>query len=56
MADETAKTEKAADKAVGPVEEKPYGKGSLSATEPVVAPDGHVSLSQEDIDERDADA
>jgi len=27
-------------------------KGSLSARKPVVAPDGHVSLSQEDIDAR----
>jgi len=27
-------------------------KGSLSADEPIVAPDGHVVLSQEDIDAR----
>ena len=27
-------------------------KGSLSASEPQVAPDGHVALSQEDIDAR----
>lgn len=27
-------------------------EGSLSANEPVVAPDGHVVLSQEDIDAR----
>jgi hypothetical protein len=32
----------------------PAWKGSLSATEPQVAPDGHVSLSQEDIDARDS--
>jgi hypothetical protein len=29
-------------------------KGSLSASEPIVAPDGHVVLSQEDIDARDS--
>jgi hypothetical protein len=28
-------------------------KGSLSAKEPQIAPDGHVALSQEDIDARD---
>ena len=27
-------------------------KGSLSARKPLVAPDGHVTLSQEDIDAR----
>lgn len=32
--------------------DRPAWKGSLSATEPVVAPDGHVVLSQEDIDAR----
>ena len=32
---------------------QPYGKGSRMATEPVVGPDGHVHLSQEDIDARD---
>jgi hypothetical protein len=31
----------------------PAWKGSLSAREPIVAPDGHVVLSQEDIDARD---
>jgi hypothetical protein len=31
---------------------RPAHKGSLSAVEPVVAPDGHVVLSQEDIDAR----
>lgn len=30
--------------------DKPAWEGSLSATEPIVAPDGHVVLSQEDID------
>ena len=30
----------------------PAWEGSLSATEPIVAPDGHVVLSQEDIDAR----
>jgi hypothetical protein len=29
-------------------------KGSLSAKEPQIAPDGHVALSQEDIDARDS--
>ena len=33
---------------------KPYGKGSLSADEPQVSPDGHVHLSAEDIKERDS--
>jgi hypothetical protein len=32
--------------------DKPAWEGSLSADEPVVAPDGHVVLSQEDIDAR----
>jgi hypothetical protein len=31
---------------------RPVHKGSLSASEPIVAPDGHVVLSQEDIDAR----
>lgn len=31
----------------------PAWKGSLSASKPIVAPDGHVTLSQEDIDARD---
>jgi hypothetical protein len=30
----------------------PVWEGSLSATKPIVAPDGHVVLSQEDIDAR----
>lgn len=30
----------------------PAWEGSASASEPVVAPDGHVNLSQEDIDAR----
>jgi hypothetical protein len=33
---------------------QPYGKGKRSADKPVVAPDGHVNLSQEDIDARDS--
>ncbi len=33
-------------------DDQPMHKGSLSATEPIVAPDGHVVLSQEDIDAR----
>lgn len=32
--------------------DKPAWKGSASAAKPVVAPDGHVNLSQEDIDAR----
>jgi IMP cyclohydrolase len=32
--------------------ETPAWEGSASATAPVVAPDGHVTLSQEDIDAR----
>lgn len=31
---------------------RPAWEGSASATEPIVAPDGHVVLSQEDIDNR----
>jgi hypothetical protein len=31
---------------------RPEWKGSLSADKPIVAPDGHVVLSQEDIDAR----
>ena len=50
------KAEKPADKAPEPVEVRPYGKGSLSASEPQVSPDGHVHLSAEDIEARDADA
>lgn len=30
----------------------PVWEGSASATEPQIAPDGHVVLSQEDIDSR----
>jgi hypothetical protein len=33
-------------------DDAPMHKGSLSASEPIVAPDGHVVLSQEDIDAR----
>jgi hypothetical protein len=33
-------------------DERPMHKGSLTATEPIIAPDGHVVLSQEDIDAR----
>jgi hypothetical protein len=33
---------------------QPFGKKSASAEKPQVAPDGHVNLSQEDIDARDA--
>lgn len=35
-----------------PDEDKPAWKGSLSSSKPIVAPDGHVLLSQEDIDAR----
>jgi hypothetical protein len=31
----------------------PEWEGTVSAREPLVAPDGHVNLSQEDIDARD---
>jgi hypothetical protein len=34
--------------------DRPMHRGSLSASEPIVAPDGHVVLSQADIDARDA--
>jgi hypothetical protein len=37
-----------------PAKQGPVWKGSLSATEPIVAPDGHVVLSVEDIEARDA--
>ncbi len=37
----------------GPADERPAWQGSLSATEPIVAADGHVVLSQEDIDARE---
>lgn len=30
----------------------PAWEGSISSSEPLVAPDGHVNLSQEDIDAR----
>ena len=33
-------------------ESAPAWKGSLSVTKPIIAPDGHVVLSQEDIDTR----
>lgn len=45
---------------LGPQPEKssepfqPYGKGKRMAQEPVVGPDGHVHLSAEDIEARDA--
>lgn len=32
--------------------ERPAWEGSRSATEPIIAADGHVVLSQEDIDAR----
>lgn len=32
--------------------DRPAWEGSRSASEPIVAPDGHVVLSQEDIDAR----
>lgn len=32
---------------------QPFGKKSISADKPIVAPDGHENLSQEDIDARD---
>lgn len=35
---------------VAPPEEVPLWKGSLSATEEIIAPDGHVVLSKEDAD------
>lgn len=31
---------------------KPAWEGSMSSPTPIVAPDGHVNLSQEDIDNR----
>jgi len=34
----------------------PVYEGSLMHTEPQVAPDGHVNLSKEDIDNRDKGA
>src|SRR4051812_27628708 len=34
--------------------DKPAWEGSLSSSVPLVAPDGHVVLSQEDIDARNA--
>ena len=52
MADDKKTSEKAS---ADPVEPKAW-KGSLSASEPVVAPDGHVNLSEEDIKERDANS
>jgi hypothetical protein len=51
-----ADDKKAAEKTAEPAEVRPYGKGSLSATVPQVSPDGHVHLSAEDIEERDADS
>jgi hypothetical protein len=33
---------------------QPFGKGKRSADKPIVAPDGHENLSQEDIDARDS--
>lgn len=50
MADDKKTPEKPA---ADPGVTQPYGKGSLSATEPQVSPDGHVHLSAEDIEERD---
>jgi hypothetical protein len=49
MADKDAKTEKDAE----PAADGPAWKGSMSSKEPLVGPDGHVHLSQEDIDARD---
>lgn len=37
-------------------QDAPVFEGSLSAAEPLVAPDGHVTLSQEDIEARDAES
>lgn len=51
MADEKEKVE-AEESPVAWVPDKPLWKGSLSADKPVVQPDGHESLSQEDIDNR----
>ncbi len=34
--------------------DRPAWKGSRSSSEPIVAPDGHVVLSQEDIDRANA--
>ena len=34
--------------------DRPVWEGSLSASEPIVAPDGHVVLSQDDIDKQKA--
>ena len=48
MADKETST----DKTPAAPKEPPMFKGSLSADKPIVAPDGHVNLSQEDIDAR----
>lgn len=32
----------------------PLWEGSMSSSKPIIAPDGHVTLSQEDIDARSA--
>ncbi len=37
-----------------PEKAPPAWEGSLSATKPVVSPDGHVHLSKQDIDARSA--
>lgn len=34
-------------------DDRPAHEGSRSSMEPLIAPDGHVNLSQEDLDERD---
>jgi hypothetical protein len=56
VADDVAEDDLTADDLRGIInpDERPVHKGSLSATQPIVAPDGHVVLSQADIDARDA--
>jgi hypothetical protein len=54
VADDVAEDDVTADdlkRALNP-DESPAWKGSLSADSVIVAPDGHVVLSQEDIDAR----
>ena len=42
------------DEKAEPEAEEPQGFPSVpSATKPIIAPDGHVNLSQEEIDARD---
>lgn len=50
--DVTADDVKVADLQAALDPNKPAWEGSASATEPIIAADGHVVLSQEDIDNR----